>query len=73
MEWGAMSQTNLTKWIEQAEERAVCELAKAEPGLVKLWLNPTAAHRSAARLHVSQFMSRFTHRFGAVERIRGAA
>jgi len=34
-----MNQGKLTKRIEQAEERAVCEVAKAEPGLFKLRCN----------------------------------
>ena len=68
-----MNQAKLTKWIEQAEERAICELAKAEPGLVKVWLNPSEMHRSAERLHVAEFVSRVAHRFGAVERLRRAA
>jgi hypothetical protein len=66
-----MNQAKLTKWIEQAEERAVCELARAEPGLVKLSLSPT--DRAAARLHVTELMRRLAHPFGVADHMRRAA
>lgn len=66
-----MNQAKLTKWIEQAEERAVCELARAEPGLVKLSMSST--DRAAARLHVTELMRRLAHPFGVSDHLRRAA
>lgn len=68
-----MNQTKLTKWIEQAEERAVCELAKAEPDLVKLSVTLSDAHRTATKMRVTGFISGWRHRLGAVDRMRSAA
>ena len=68
-----MNQTKLTNWIEQAEERAVCQLAKAEPGLVRLSVTPSDANRTSTRMRVTGFISRWGYRAGALDHMRSAA
>jgi hypothetical protein len=63
-----MNQVRLTKWIEKAEERAICDLARAEPGLLKLGVDAPCRHRSVELLHAYDFMSRVTHSFAKRER-----
>ena len=45
-----MNQTKLARWIEQAEERSVCELAKTDLGLFKLSAMPSAMHRTLTEM-----------------------
>jgi hypothetical protein len=68
-----MNQTNLARWIEQAESRSVCELAQAEPGLFKVWATVSGARRTATEMRKTSLLGRLCHRRSPVERRRAAA
>jgi hypothetical protein len=51
-----MNQTKLARWIELAEARSVCELAKADPGLFKLSAPPSATHWTVTKMVKTGFL-----------------
>jgi hypothetical protein len=68
-----MNQTNLARWIEQAESRSVCELAQAEPGLFKVWATVSGARRTATEMRKTSLLGRLCHRRSPAGRMRAAA
>jgi hypothetical protein len=66
-----MNQTKLANWIEQAEARRVCDLAKADPNMFKVsagvWV-----HRASTEMEKTGFLHWLRH-CRPVERIRAAA
>jgi len=72
VELGAMNRSKLSDWIEQAEARAYCELATAEPGTLKL-LPASDAVRRAAPTRVAGFICRLRRQLHALDRARAAA
>jgi hypothetical protein len=66
-----MSETNLTKWIEQAEARAICGLAVAEPGAVQV-SRPllTKACLATGKTQNGGLFGRLRHRLVRTENVR---
>jgi hypothetical protein len=66
-----MNQTKLANWIEQAEARRVCDLAKADPNLFKVSAR-LSVHPARTDMGNTGFLRWLRHR-RPVERIRAAA
>ena len=62
-----MNNTKLARWIEQAEARSVCDLAKAEPGSFKVLSPSWAKPRTATQTGKTGFLGRLAHRRGPVK------
>jgi hypothetical protein len=62
-----MNQTKVADWIEQAEARRVCDLAKADPNMFKV-----SARRARTEMEKAGFLYWLRH-LRPVERIRAAA
>ena len=65
-----MNHTKPEKWIEQAEARSVCELAKAEPGLFRQSATPSGAYGTAIEMRKIGLLDLLCH---PVEHMRAAA
>jgi len=68
-----MNQTKLARWIELAEARSVCELAKADPGLFKLSATPSATHWTVMKMVKTGFLGRLSDRRCSIKLMRPAA
>lgn len=68
-----MNHTKLAKWIEQAEARSVCELAKAEPGSFKLLSSSWARPRTVTQTQKPGLLDRLAHRRGLVKGMLSSA
>jgi hypothetical protein len=66
-----MNQTKLANWIEQAEARRVCDLAKADPNLFKVSAR-LSVHRARTEMEKIGFLDWLKH-LRPVERIRAAS